>query len=156
MLGCCLVLWTPTLSASEAGGSGRRGCLLITHVGSEDHPIGSARLCPGNVPRATQDSVLTNDWTFEFDAKTYRQLESFIVRESAQPPLEKGLINIGTFSVTRRSNGREAKYLVPTSRSCRYLGDLVRSVSQEAYGEFVRVMGDIATRVGCFERPERK
>jgi hypothetical protein len=126
-------------------------CIKIAHVGSQDKPVGSLRMCIGEKGKSKPEWILANDWLFEFDPATYREIEAFVVRHRVQDPLGPGLIQFGTFSVTWGPSIQKNRYIVPSSSICRYFGELVRLAPKESYAAFMGVVKDLMARLRCDE-----
>jgi hypothetical protein len=127
-------------------------CLEIAHIGNQDRPVDSLRMCIGEKGKSRADGILGTDWTFGFDTATYRELEAFVVKQRSQSPVGPGGIPFGTFSVTWGAKAQRNKYIVPVGSICRYFFDLIRVVPKEDYAAFVRVVGDLMDLVKCSSR----
>ena len=126
-------------------------CIVISHVGSEDSPGGTLRLCVGEKGRARADSLLENKWTFYFDAASYGTMEKFARKNAYRDPVDAGNEIEGSFSVTWPSgNGNDqTSYVLPTKRKCDYLQNLVHLVAGPEYAQFRQAGRDMMGREGC-------
>jgi hypothetical protein len=136
--------------ARDGGASGVVGmCIEVAHIGSEDSPVGTLRLCVGEKGGSRADSLLQNKWTFYFDATTYRVVEKFVVNHINKDPADAGSEIEGSFAVTWGVGNAQGTYVLPTRRKCAYLRELVQTVAGEEYAEFRRVGWDMMAREGC-------
>lgn len=128
-------------------------CMEVAHVGSQDTPVGSVRLCTGEKGRNRADSLLENKWTFYFDKSTYSRLEEFVVTHAPKRPIDAGSGPASSFAVTWFSRTGKNRYIVSPELKCTYVTDLVHTATGPEYAEFRRVGGDIMTREGCQPKP---
>jgi len=126
-------------------------CIQLSHAGSQDHPIGSVRMCLGKKGKRMFQSSLENKWGFEFDAAAFARVRALVLHEKNQPPPSAGILPTGTFSVSWREKGKpqDDEYTLQPAKSCHYLDELTQTVSGKEYGEFVRVLEDLKGRVKC-------
>jgi hypothetical protein len=124
-------------------------CIEIAHVGSQDTPVGTLRLCTGDKGHSRADSPFENKWTFFFDATAYGRLEDFVTSHIPKGPSDAGREVEGTFSITWRSRDGQRSYELPTKTKCTYLGDLVHSVVGDEYAEFRQAGLDLMARDRC-------
>ncbi len=130
----------------------RPDCLKISHVGNQDHPIGSIEICRGSQPRASEDP-LRREWLFEVDAVTFDSIKDYLHRQPIPPPPSAGPIAFGTFLLTwgGRPPGRQV-ILVPAV-ACRILGGLGRVGSVRGYTRFAEAVSGLRMSVGCGDPP---
>jgi hypothetical protein len=126
----------------------RNDCIDVTHVGSQDIPVGGLRLCVGDGGRFREDSVIENRWTFFFDLAMYRRLNSFVIKNVKQPA-EVGDEPQTSFSVTWDTREGKRKYIVASRNACTYVKELVQTVTGGAYAKFHQVGEDMWSREGC-------
>jgi hypothetical protein len=139
---------------SPEQGIDKNTCIEVTHIGSQDVPVGRLRLCVGETGRSRADSLHENKWTFYFDVATFRRLTDFVVKNSLQGPID--LKSEGSsFSVAWRGKDGAHKYIVAPEVRCAYLDGLVHTVTGAGYAEFREVGVDMMAREGC-ERPPSK
>jgi hypothetical protein len=124
------------------------------HIGSQDTPVGSLRLCVGEKGRSRADSLLENKWTFYFDMTTYRRLEEFVITHMSKGPVDAGSEPESSFSVTWRSKNGRRKYIVSPKVKCAYLKEVVHTVTGEEYADFRRVGEDLMARERCRPLPK--
>ena len=128
------------------------GCIEVAHVGSQDVPIGSLRLCVGEKGRSQADSLLQNRWTFYFDGATFRRLNDFVIRNMAQGPIEAGREPQSSFAVSWDTRTGKKRYIVSPELGCTFLGRLIDTVTGDEYADFRRVGHDVMAREGCGRR----
>jgi hypothetical protein len=126
-------------------------CIHVTHVGSEDAPVGRLRLCIGAQGRSREDSVLLNEWTFYFDQATFRRLATFISSPAWQGPIDVG--TDGSLAVGWRATEGQRKYVLPTRKKCAFLEGLVQTAIGDAYTEVREVGTGMLAREGCSRQP---
>lgn len=131
--------------ARTAKKADEKRCIEITHVGSEDAPVGALRLCIGEKGQGRADSLIENKWTFFFDATAYRGIEAFVSKHVPKSPVDAGNEVEGSFSITW--DGQQ--YVLPTKTKCTYVRDLVDSVVGDEYAEFRRAGRDLMARERC-------
>jgi hypothetical protein len=127
-------------------------CIEVTHIGSQDAPVGRLRLCVGEADRSGADSLHENKWTFYFDVAMFRRLVDFVVKNRSQGPVEVAREPQSSFSVTWRTKNDERKYIVSPQSRCAYLDGLVHAVAGAEYAAFREVGEDMMAREGCERR----
>ena len=127
-------------------------CIEVTHIGSQDLPVGSLRLCIGEKGRSQSDSLFENKWTFFFDVATYRRLQKFVITNIEEGPISGRLGPDSSFAVTWRTKGGKRSYIVPAGKDCAYLKGLLQTATEDKYAEFRRVGEDMWAREGCRRR----
>jgi uncharacterized membrane protein len=124
-------------------------CIKIAHIGSEDKPVGSLRLCLGERGKSKADRILANEWSFEFDAATFGGLKGFVSTHGERTTGHSGTIKFGTFLVTWGTKSQEKSALVGDSSACQYLGELMKLVPKRDYVQFFDVLENLTKRLQC-------
>ncbi len=150
-MACRLATLTILLSSCGKGDReiGKNDCIEITHVGSQDIPVGGFRMCVGEAGRGREDSVEKNQWTFFFDVGTYRRLKDFVIKNAEQGPIEVGRDPQSSFAVTWDTRKGKRRYIVAPGHACAYVKDLVHTATGDAYASFHKVGEDVWSREGC-------
>jgi hypothetical protein len=128
-------------------------CIEVAHIGSQDTPVGSVRLCAGEKGRSRADSLLENKWTFYFEMSTYSRLQEFVVTNAPKRPIDAGSGPASSFAVTWFSKNGKDRYVVSPELKCTYVSNLVHTVTGPEYAEFRRVGEDMMAREGCRPKP---
>ena len=147
-------IWVTGEFIKMRGKTTRPDCLKISHVGSQDHPIGSVEMCPGSRGRATGDP-LWMDWLFEFDSVTFDSIRSLLQRQEIPPP-RTGPVEFGTFLLTWDGSLAQRKAILLPIVACRILGDLSKVVSTHDYAAFVEQVSNLRISVRCAEPQAKK
>jgi hypothetical protein len=124
-------------------------CITIVHSGSQDRPVGSMRMCPGERRKSHAIRILENDWAFELEAAVFKRIETYVKKQDTPRSIGPGMIPFGTFTVEYGAKFQRMKYIVPPSAICSFFGQLIGLVPEKDYEEFHHVIADLMSRLQC-------